>query len=98
MLGGKAPTKGAAQPGPIKMLGDLFIAAPPRHGVNLFDSFFGRLQRAFPRGWPLHDMLGDRARAPMNLDFNLSRLSDSIQLYGFDRHAQELLPLPVRGR
>jgi hypothetical protein len=86
MLSGKAPTKGSPQAGPIKLRDDLLITAPSGHFVNPQNSFLGRLQRAFPWGSPLRDVIGYRARAPMNLDFDLPGLADPILLHGLDRH------------
>ena len=66
--------------------------------MNPGNGFRWRLQRAFSRCSPLHDETGYRARTPLNLYFDLSRLADPIQLHGFNRHAQQLFPFLVSGR
>jgi hypothetical protein len=95
MLGIEMASEGGAVASGIQLLGNIRIAVTARHLTNPRHGVRGSFQRSFPGGRPLDRGTRDRSGTPPNLDFYDPRLGNTVQLYRFNGHAQQLLSILI---
>jgi hypothetical protein len=82
----------------IEPPGDLGVADVRRQLPNQGERRRRRLERPVARSGPVHLQGGDRAGAPVDLDSDLTRPSQAIEVHGRDGESEELLAFPVGRR